>query len=92
MDRSILLAAAFTLSIGFLTLLGAPIAPSESLLNQARPVPAPELLACPIPVHDGETWISRRWMDRGELKLECIHIAGFPALDWPTARKVGLVP
>lgn len=46
---------------------------------------------CPLPSEEGETWISRRWIDGGELRLECTHVAGFPAFDLPTAHRVGLV-
>jgi len=49
-------------------------------------------LDCPIPVSEGETWITRRWIQRGELKFECTHVFGFPEFDLPLARKVGLIP
>jgi len=89
--RSILRAALVAASLAVFTLLAALIGPSESL-SQPQSAPNAPALDCPLPSEEGETWISRRWIDRGELRLECTHIAGFPAFDWPTAKKVGLIP
>lgn len=79
-------AFAVAATLALLVSLGYPL-----VARQAQSARAAEPLSCPTPVYEGETWISRQWIIRGELQLECIHIAGFPALDWSTARKAGLV-
>jgi len=89
--RSILRAALVAISLAGFTLLGALMEPLAGLLPQARPAQATQALDCPLPTNEGETWISRRWIDRGELRVECSHVAGFPALHLPTALKLGLV-
>ncbi|HZF19479.1 MAG TPA: hypothetical protein VE008_07210 [Burkholderiales bacterium] len=61
------------------------------LHDQSQPVALAEAQDCPTPLDEGETWIARRWVHRGELKLECTHIAGFPEFDLPIARRVGLI-
>ena len=90
--RSIRRAALIAISIAAFTLLGAVLDPLASLVHQAQSAQTADPSDCPPPVDEGETWIARRWIDRGELRLECTHIAGFPRFDLPTARKVGLVP
>jgi hypothetical protein len=90
--RSIRRAALIAISIAGFTLLGAMLDPLASLMHQAQSAPAAGSLDCPLPVDEGETWITRRWIDRGELHLECTHVAGFPVFDLPIARKVGLIP
>jgi len=64
------------------------------LLENLRQQPAAtaEPLDCPMPASEGETWITRRWIQRGELKFECTHVFGFPEFGLPLARKVGIIP
>lgn len=86
--RALFAAAA---ALALLIALGYPFVPSP-LQNQAQSTPAAKPFDCPVPANEGETWIARRWIERGELQLECTHIAGFPVFDLPIARRVGLVP
>lgn len=82
------LRASFTAAatLGLFLVLGYPLAPSTL---QAFSASAPGLLSCPSPVHEGETWITRRWISGGAMHIECTHVPGIPQFDWPTARKAG---
>jgi hypothetical protein len=90
--RSLRRAALVAIALVVFTLLAALIGPSASFVEQAQPAVAAEPLDCPLPVNEGDTSIARRWIEHGELRLECTHIAGFPVFALPTARKVGLIP
>lgn len=70
-------------------LIALPYAFAPNLAESPAPPVAPT--DCPLPSDEGETWIARRWIVRGELQVECTHVAGFPRFDWPTAVKVGLI-
>ena len=78
-------------TIALLIALGYPFVPGP-LQNHAQSAPRAEPLDCPLPVNEGDTSISRRWIERGQLQIECTHVAGFKPFDLPTARKVGMVP